>query len=110
MKIASLKEAQVFDEERFTRQVVFRTENTTAILLNFLPGQELPPHRHPGQDVLIQVLRGYGTGKLGEAPFTFSEQDAIHCSGEEELYLRNSGDKPLSLFVILNKIDPSSTS
>lgn len=104
MKITSLKEAQVFDEKRFTRQVVFRTENTTAIVLNLLPDQELPPHRHPGQDVLIQVLQGSGTGKLGEATFTFSEQDAIHCSGEEELHLRNSGDAPLSLYVILNKI------
>lgn len=108
MKVISLKEAQVFDEKRFTRQVVFRTESTTAILLNFLPEQELPPHRHPGQDVLIQVLRGSGTGKLGETSFTFSEQDAVHCSGEEELHLRNSGDEPLSLFVVLNKINPSS--
>lgn len=104
LKLASLQSAQTFDEQKFTKQVLFSTERSIGIVFNFLPGQELPPHPHPGREVVITVLQGSGSGRLGEKSFTFSEQDTFHCTGEEELSITNSGEKPLSIYVLLYKV------
>ena len=104
LKIASLQSAQIFDEQKFTKQVLFSTERSIGIVLNFLHGQELPPHPHPGREVVITVLQGSGSGRLGKKTFTFSEQDTFHCTGEEELSITNSGSKPLSIYVLLYKV------
>ncbi|QKG84252.1 cupin domain-containing protein [Kroppenstedtia pulmonis] len=103
MEVISLNEKQVFHEKHFTKQLLFKTKNNQSFILNFMSNQELPPHRHPGQDVFILVLDGKGTGKIGEKTITFSKSDTFHCSGEESLSILNSGDEALSLYVILSK-------
>ncbi|WP_308314867.1 cupin domain-containing protein [Bacillus sp. T33-2] len=60
-------------------------------MLNFLPGQELPAHNHPGTDVYLLVLSGEGTFTVDGAETKVSSNEAVHCNGEEQLAFKNTG-------------------
>ena len=60
-KKIQLKSYQEYSEERFTKRVIYKKGETTAFVLNFLPGQKLPVHKHPGTEVYLYVVTGSGT-------------------------------------------------
>lgn len=92
------------NEERFTKRVIFKKGESTAFVLNFNPGQQLPPHKHPGTEVYLLVLSGKGTFIIDGTEQDVQENDVIHCAGEETLAFNNSGNEPVSLYVILSKV------
>lgn len=100
----SIKTYQEFNEERFTKRVIYKKGETTAFVLNFLPGQQLPTHKHPGTEVYLYVVTGSGTFIIDNTEVVVSEQDLVHASGEEELAFNNSGTEPVSLYVVLSKV------
>ncbi|WP_163857000.1 cupin domain-containing protein [Paenibacillus elgii] len=55
MEIKRLEAHQSFQEERFTKKVLFQAERTIVFTLNFMPGQQLPVHQHPGSQVYVLV-------------------------------------------------------
>ncbi|MDP4172096.1 MAG: cupin domain-containing protein, partial [Bacillota bacterium] len=77
---------------------------STAFVLNFLPGQQLPAHKHPGSEVFLYVICGNGTFTIDGNEKAVEQFDLFHCSGEEELTFVNNGESPLSLYVVLSKI------
>ncbi|MEH7301749.1 cupin domain-containing protein [Neobacillus drentensis] len=103
MEKNSVKSYMEYSEERFTKRVMYKKGETTAFVLNFLPGQQLPIHKHPGTEVYIFVVTGTGTividGKYSEV----SEADLIHVNSEEEMSFKNNGNEPVSLYVVLSK-------
>ncbi|GHI00535.1 cupin domain-containing protein [Neobacillus kokaensis] len=104
MEKNSMKAFMEYSEEKFTKRIIYKKGETTAFVLNFLPGQSLPAHKHPGTEVYLYVITGNGTiitdGKESEV----SEADLIHVNREEEMSFKNSGNEPLSLYVVLSKI------
>jgi quercetin dioxygenase-like cupin family protein len=100
----SLKIFQEFNDEKFTKRIVFKEGESTVFLLNFMPGHKLPPHKHPGTEVYILVIIGNGTFTIDDVSTEVSQEDVIHCSGEENLSFDNTGDEPVTLYVMLNKI------
>lgn len=95
---------QEFNAEKFTKRIIYKQGESTVFLLNFMPGQQLPQHRHPGTEVYILALQGSGTFIIDGVETHVSKLDTIQCSGEEQLAFTNSGDEPVSLYVMLNKI------
>lgn len=93
-----------FQEERFTKRIVFKEKGTTAFVLNFKPGQSLPAHNHPGSVVYLQLLRGEGTFAIDSKETTAKENDVLVLNGEEELSFINNSSTDTSLYVILTKI------
>jgi quercetin dioxygenase-like cupin family protein len=104
MEKQTLSKFQEFSEERFTKRIVFKKGDSTVFLLNFLPGQELPPHAHPGSEVFIQVMQGEGTFIVDDAEERLSQNEVIHCRDQEKLAFKNTGNEPVSLYVMLSKI------
>lgn len=100
----SVKSYMEYSEDRFTKRVIFKKGETTAFVLNFLPGQELPAHRHPGTEVYLYVVTGSGTIITDGIEAEVSEADLIHVGSEEEMSFKNSGSEPVSLYVVLSKI------
>lgn len=93
-----------YSEEKFTKRVIYKKGETTAFVLNFLPGQQLPTHKHPGTEVYLYVVTGNGTIMIDGLETEVSEADLIHVKSEEEMAFKNSGSEPLSLYVVLSKI------
>ncbi|MDF2858522.1 MAG: cupin protein [Neobacillus sp.] len=47
----SIASYQVFNEKRFTKQIIFKNNNSTIFILNFIPGQQMPAHYHLGVEL-----------------------------------------------------------
>lgn len=104
MEQKSIKEAITYNEERFTKRIIFQKGDSTVFMLNFMPGQELPAHDHPGTEVYLLVLNGTGTFTIDGIATEASENTVVHCAGNENLAFKNTGDAPVSLYVMLNKV------
>lgn len=104
MEKVSVQTFVEYNEERFTKKVIFNTGETTAFVLNFLPGQQLPTHKHPGAEVYLSVVTGHGTFIVDGNETQVSEDDVIHVSDQEEMSFRNTGSEPVSLYVVLSNV------
>ncbi|WP_312475945.1 cupin domain-containing protein [Neobacillus sp.] len=104
MEKNSIKAFMEYSEERFTKRIIYKKGETTAFVLNFLPGQELPTHKHQGTEVYLYVVTGSGTIIINGTDTEASEADLIHVSSDEEMAFKNSGSEPVSLYVVLSKI------
>ncbi|GGG04991.1 hypothetical protein GCM10010912_57150 [Paenibacillus albidus] len=99
-----LTEAIQYKEERFTKRILFKKDDSVVFVLNFMPDHELPAHTHPEADVYIHALSGAGTITVDGQEHPFNQGEVIHIGGEETFSYRNTGDVPSSLYVVLSKI------
>lgn len=104
MEMQSVNGYQEYSEEKFTKRVIFNTGNSTAFVLNFMPGQKLPAHKHPGAEVYLYVLNGNGTIIIDGKETEVKAADLIHTNDVEELAFTNSSSEPVSLYVVLTKL------
>jgi quercetin dioxygenase-like cupin family protein len=104
MEKKSLQEYLEYSEEKFTKRIIYKKGDSTVFVLNFMPGQTLPAHKHPGTEVYLLVIKGSGTFTIDGVDTDVQTNDAIHTSAEEELAFKNTGNEPTSLYVMLNKI------
>ncbi|MFE8697352.1 cupin domain-containing protein [Cytobacillus sp. FJAT-53684] len=104
MEKKSIAAAQEFNEKQFTKRILFREGESTVFVLNFMPGQQLPAHKHPGSAVYLMVIQGGGTLTIDGVPTEVTEKDVILAGGEEEFAFTNSSEENTSLYVMLNKI------
>lgn len=91
-------------EDKFTKRIIYKKGEMAAFVINFLPGQALPTHKHPGTETYLYVITGTGTIVNNGTETEVAEADLIHVNSEEEMSFKNSGSKPVSLYVILSKI------
>ncbi|MFE6075919.1 cupin domain-containing protein [Paenibacillus sp. NPDC057886] len=108
MSITSLQEVKTFSADRFTKRVLFQQGGGVTFALHFLPGQQLPVHKHPGADVILLVVEGTGTLILDGKEHEVKAEDVISCGGETEFAFHNTGDQEVRLFVVLNKVPEAS--
>lgn len=104
MEKNSVKAYMEYSEEKFTKRIIYKKGESTAFVLNFLPGQQLPTHKHPGTEVYIYVVAGIGTISIDGKETGVSEADLIHVSSDEEMSFNNTGKEPVSLYVVLSRV------
>ncbi|WP_017754171.1 cupin domain-containing protein [Calidifontibacillus oryziterrae] len=103
MQKQALLDYQEFNNEKFTKRIIFKEGESTVFVLNFEPGQKLPAHKHPGTNVYLLVLQGEGTLTIDGNEVPIVKDDVVLCGGEEEFAFAN-GSSNTSLYVMLNKI------
>jgi quercetin dioxygenase-like cupin family protein len=101
MKIEKIAEKIVFMENTLTKRILFNENRVLNFVLNFKPGQGVPPHNHEESDLIIHVLSGEGEMVVDNVPHKVVQGDVIHCYGKEVFSITNNSDKDMSLFVIL---------
>ncbi|MFU1795719.1 cupin domain-containing protein [Paenibacillus azoreducens] len=104
MEKISLNERIEYKEEKFTKRIVFKDEQSVVFVLNFMPGQELPAHRHPGAMLYLTVLQGEGIITADGKDTGVSAGDAVRCEGDEVFSFRCTGTQPASIYVMLTSI------
>ncbi|RCX22512.1 cupin domain [Fontibacillus phaseoli] len=104
MEKKSLGTLQDYQEDKFTKRIAFQKGESVVFVLNFMPGQKLPSHRHPGTDVYILALEGSGTVTVDGTESGLAKGEIVHLHGDEEFSYANDGDTPASLYVILTKV------
>lgn len=101
MKIEKLSEKIVYMDDKLTKRIVFKEERVLSFILNFRPGQGVPPHNHEESDLIIHVLVGHGKMEVDGISHEIAQGDIIYCKGTEVFSLKNAGDQDMSCFVIL---------
>lgn len=104
METESMFDAQQFDEERFTKVDIIKTRRSVAFMLNFLPGQDLRPHTHPGREVYLLVLEGTIKISINGSEAEYQKGDVILCEDSEEIGLINESDERVSVYATMTKI------
>lgn len=103
MEKQTLIEAKQFDESRFTKINVIKTNRSVAFVLNFLPGQEMKPHNHPNRELYLYVMDGEGTFMLDNEELEVKQGDVLLCTAEEQLGFKNTSENPVSIYATLTK-------
>ncbi|AFQ44026.1 cupin domain-containing protein [Desulfosporosinus meridiei] len=101
MKIEKIADKIVYKDDNLTKKILFNESRVLNFVLNFRPGQGVPPHHHEQSDLIIHVLVGQGEMGVDGTIHEITEGDVIHCKGSEVFSLKNTGDKDMSCFVIL---------
>lgn len=104
MEMNSIIGAKQFKEERFTKIDIIKTRKSVAFLLNFLPGQEMKQHSHPGKELYLLVIEGNGQMLIDNQEISVEEGNVIHCQAEEEVGFINSSKQNVSIYVTMTKI------
>lgn len=104
MEKQTLTTLQDFQPDKFTKRIAFKKGESVVFVLNFMPGHELPTHKHPNTDVFLLALQGSGTIIVDGKSAPFDQGEVLHLAGEEEFAYRNSGNEPASLYVVLTKV------
>ncbi|OKP87870.1 cupin domain-containing protein [Paenibacillus sp. P32E] len=103
MEKKTVAEAIHYQDERFTKRILFQKGDSLVFVLNFMPDQQLPVHKHPGSEVYILALKGEGTIQVNDIDYPFAEGEILHIAGDESFAYKNSSDQPASLHVVLSK-------
>jgi quercetin dioxygenase-like cupin family protein len=101
MKIEKISERMVYTEKTFTKRLLFSEEKVLNFVLNLMPGQELPPHKHEESDLILYVVAGGGELTVDGKVQNITTGDVIHTAGQEEFSLKNNTKDNLSCFVVL---------
>lgn len=101
MKIEKISDKLIYSDDNLTKRVLFNENKVLNFILNFKPGQGVPPHNHEESDLIIQVLVGEGELVVDGNTNKITEGDVVHCKGTEVFSLKNTGDKNMSCFVLL---------
>lgn len=104
MEKKNVQDVMQYQEERFTKKIIFQQGESVVFVLNFMPGQKLPVHKHPGADVYIMALKGNGTIHVNEVEQPFAEGETIYINGDESFAYTNDSTSPSSLHVVLSKL------
>lgn len=101
MQIEKLSEKMIYMDDKLTKKILFKESRVLNFVLNFRPGQGVPPHNHEQSDLIIHVLVGSGQMGVDDKIYQIVQGDVIHCKGTEVFSLTNNGAENMSCFVIL---------
>jgi len=99
-----LKDAQQFNEERFTKVDIIKNRRSSSFLLNFLPEQHMRPHNHPNRELYMHVLEGKGTLFVDDDELEISQGDVIFFEEDEKIGFTNTGTENVTIFATLTKM------
>lgn len=101
MQIEKGNERILYSDSTFTKRMIFNKEKVLNFMLNFKPGQELPPHTHEESDLILHVITGSGQLTVDGNVQNITEGDVVYCEGNEVFSMKNDSNDNLSCFVVI---------
>jgi quercetin dioxygenase-like cupin family protein len=101
MKLEKISEKMVYMDNTLTKRILFNEDKVLSFVLNFRPGQGVPPHNHEESDLIVNVLVGEGEMVVDGKSNRVVQGDIIYCVGAEVFSITNNSDKDMSCLVIL---------
>ncbi len=107
----NMKEMEQYSEDQFVVKGVYKGEQSEAVLLFLLPGQEMPSHPHERFEVVLTPHKGKGlmivdgTKEVELVPETLYYESAGHT-----FRIKNIGDDPLQVLITLIRVEPAVSS
>lgn len=101
MRIEKLKDKMVYMDSTLTKRILINEDKILSFVLNFKPGQGVPPHNHEESDILVHVIVGEGEMVVDGKSNRIVQGDVIYCKGQEVFSITNTGSMDMSCFVVL---------
>src|SRR5699024_3527388 len=92
-----------YNDDRFMKNDIIKTKNSSAFLLNFLPNQHMKPHNHPDRELYLYVLEGNGTLFVDDKEITIKNGDVIFCEPDEKIGFTNTGQGNVTIYATMTK-------
>lgn len=103
MELHHVATSKQFSEERFTKVDFVKNRRSNGFVLNFLPGQEMKAHHHPGKDLFLLMLEGTGTVTVDDEAIVMVAGDVLYCESEEKIGFINTSDANVSIYGAMTK-------
>ncbi|HNB21968.1 MAG TPA: hypothetical protein PKZ32_06120 [Candidatus Melainabacteria bacterium] len=101
LEVLNLSDCAEFTEPQVAKKSVASGEGFKSIMINMLPGQEVPIHSHAGFQVLLLPQDGDGV-LFDQATQTSLNPGSLYLDRSGSTFgLRNPNDKPFRVLVIL---------
>lgn len=107
----NMREMEQYSDTQFVVKGVYKGEQSEAVLLFLLPGQEMPPHPHERFEVVLTPHKGKGlmivdgTKEVELVPETLYYEAARHT-----FRIKNTDDDPLQVLITLIRVEPAVSS
>lgn len=73
------------DLEQTPHAEVFDDRDPRTVLLRLEDGESVPPHQHPGTDIVMYVIDGELSVRLGDEHYQVTAGDAVSFSGDQDI-------------------------
>src|SRR5512133_2200630 len=100
MEVFKLDTTEETSPAGFTKRMLSQSAASLLFMLNFEPGQSLPPHTHDESEIIVSVVRGEGHATIDGRAEPLRPGTVLRCTGGEAFAVTNDGSSPLSLLVV----------
>ncbi len=90
----------------FTKRMLSQSAHALVFMLNFEAGQTLPTHTHGESEIVVTLVAGEGEATIDGKAEALGPGTVLRCEGSEAFGVRNTGQQPLSLMVVLAPGNP----
>lgn len=101
MEIRDLNEILSFSKNGVTKKIVFNTKEALCFILNLLPGQTIPVHRHENAVLIANILSGACEVTVNQDQYELQKGHAFMVKGEDEFGIPLV-KSDVSIYVILS--------
>ena len=101
----NLSELEEYDPKHFVRKLVTRGAQSKSMLMNLLPGQEIPTHGHDGYEVLLLPQKGQAVLIVDDTTDVALRPGTVYSAGQHNTFrIHNNSTEPFQLLVILVRL------
>ena len=100
MNYRNVESSMIFNDNQFTKRILFEDDEVLSFVLNFKPGQVLQTHQHENSAVTFIVIQGKGEVQVGDEIQKIQKGSAVLAKGKEQFGIPRV-EEDLSLFVTI---------
>lgn len=101
-----LSEIEEYSSEKAVAKAVFEGARLKTLLLNLLPGQEVPRHPHPNWEVVLVPQHGEARLTRENGEQTILKAGAVYHGGIAPVFgIQNEGQEPFQTLVLLIRVE-----
>ncbi len=101
MDLKNIQDNMVFSDKTFTKRILFSTPEVLSFILNLMPGQTLPVHKHENSGLVYTVLSGCGQIKINDEVSDIIFGSAGFAKGQDDFSIP-SVSEDMSLLVSIS--------
>src|SRR5437868_4641291 len=101
MEIAHITDVEHPGAGTFLARPLLEGVHSNVRIIRLAAGQALPPHRHGESDLMLYAADGSGELDTSTGAVPFAAGDLACYRGHEELRVRNTGDREMTLLAFL---------
>lgn len=101
MEVYDLKEFMEYKETSLTKKIILDTPDVLCFVLNLMPGQTIPEHRHENSTMIATMLWGKGRFTVNGESIELSPPQTLLLKGSDSFGIAQVHEK-LSLHVTLS--------